>query len=172
MNASNSEASFANLDKLTKAFLDFSAISDLPEIKERDKKVVLAISNLYLKVKKSDLTQAKAEQLVAEINALIACYHSTGHFIVASKKSRTLTKNIDNQNPTAQKTTTSPTKKRKFLKVRLRKASYQYNSERLAVSKKLLQKGSIIKTSNEIYLIKGKSFYRIANNYYVPVSNT
>lgn len=73
MNASNSEASFANLDKLTKAFLDFSAISDLPEIKERDKKVVLAISNLYLKVKKSDLTQAKAEQLVAEINALIAC---------------------------------------------------------------------------------------------------
>ncbi|KJY59125.1 SLAP domain protein, partial [Lactobacillus kullabergensis] len=76
--------------------------------------------------------------------------------------------NSNSSSSTAKPSTSSKSKSRV---VRLLKASYRYTHKGKRVSKKLLKKGAIFKINGKTYRIKKKTFYRIAKNRYIRVTN-
>ncbi|BDR60025.1 SLAP domain-containing protein [Lactobacillus xylocopicola] len=139
-------------------------------------KIASALSDRYSKALGMGVDQSTVDQLTADYTAALDHYIKTGSLDVndnapakpiTPSNGNTTTPSSGNTTPNTPSVAPSSTQRN----LRLRKASYRYTKKGKRVSRKLLKRGSVVKSNGKVYRIKGKTYYRIAKNRYIRAAN-
>lgn len=166
---SNPDVPVADTSKLNGAFVKFTMTVNFQKLSSSESKYVEDLQNRFDYAKDMGATQESVDALTQEINDAIARYKATGHITNdGGSVDKPSNSNDSTDSGTSGSASTNVTSSRT---VKLRKASYRYNSKGRRVSKKLLKKGSYVKINGKTYYIKGKTYYHIAKNRYIRKVN-